>query len=491
MDITNLLARRYIFPKRSKQKSGKRGMGFVSLIAWFAMMGIMLGVATLILVTSLMNGIKEEMLGNFIGIDGHLRIQAVAPQGGNENIADYGSLIAQITPHLPQGSSVSPRIEGQVMVTGNNNAARGAQVMAMRAEDLLSKTKLQEAISLQQSNNSSPQLGEKSQQNQQVQANKQVELNQQVQAQFANGEGVIIGARMADALGLLIGDAITLISPNGQSTAFGTVPRIKAYPVIATLELGMHALDSSLILMPYDKAIIYFAPYFIGLNHIALNHITQSHAEEDIAASNPPSQNPPSQKPASYIEITLADMNQSEAVGVKLQHELGAGYAVYPWQRIHQSVFSALQVQRNVMVMILMLIVLVAAFNIISSLVMLVKDKNMDIAILRTLGASKLAIAAMFVKAGMMLGTIGTMLGLTLGLVMAHNLEAVKAWIESLTGQEILVANIYFLSTLPTKVDIAEVAIIICSSLLISLLATIYPAIKAAGTQPAEALRHG
>jgi lipoprotein-releasing system permease protein len=427
MNITNLLAKRYIFSKRKG--------GFVSLIAWFAMMGIMLGVATLIVVTSLMNGIKEEMLGNFIGIDGHLRIQALDNQGGGANIADYEALIAQITPHLPKGARpearVSPRIEGQVMVTGNTQAARGAQVMAMRAEDLANKPKLQGKITAQ------------------------------TQAQFAAGDGVIIGASMANSLGLQVGDAITLISPNGQATAFGTVPRIKAYPVIGLLELGMHAIDSTLIIMPYDKAMLYFAQNRLGAH------------------------------PASYLEVTLPDMDMADMVGAKLQQELGGGYAVYPWQRIHASVFTALQVQRNVMVIILMLIVLVAAFNIISSLVMLVKDKSMDIAILRTLGASKGAIAGMFIKTGMMLGMIGTMLGLLLGVVAAENLEAIKAWIENITGQEILVANIYFLSTLPTKLNLTEVMVIVAASLLISLLATIYPAIKAASTQPAEALRHG
>jgi lipoprotein-releasing system permease protein len=423
MNITNLLAKRYIFSKRKG--------GFVSLIAWFAMMGIMLGVATLILVTSLMNGIKEEMLGNFIGIDGHLRIQALDNQGGGANIADYEALIAQIASNLPQGARISPRIEGQVMVTGNTQAARGAQVMAMRAEDLANKPKLQGKITAQ------------------------------TQAQFAAGDGVIIGASMANSLGLRLGDAITLISPNGQATAFGTVPRIKAYPVIGLLELGMHAIDSTLIIMPYDKAMLYFAQNRLGAH------------------------------PASYLEVTLADIDMADMVGAKLQQELGGGYAVYPWQRIHASVFTALQVQRNVMVIILMMIVLVAAFNIISSLVMLVKDKRMDIAILRTLGASKGAIAGMFIKTGMMLGVIGTMLGLVLGVVAAENLEAIKAWIENITGQEILVANIYFLSTLPTKLNLTEVVVIVLASLLISLLATIYPAIKAASTQPAEALRHG
>jgi lipoprotein-releasing system permease protein len=415
MNITNLLARRYIF--------SKIGGGFVALIAYFAAFGIMIGVATLILVTSLMNGIKQEMLSNFIGIDGHLRIQM-----RGQIIDDYATLIDGIK---TDGFDISPRIEGQVMVTGNNNQARGAQVIAMRPQDLPAKTKISSKI------------------------------DAKLMAQFAASEGVIIGQRMAELLGLQAGDMITLISPNGRATAFGNVPRIKAYPVLGTLQLGMHAIDASLILMPYDKAITYFDMSNAGVN------------------------------PASYLEVTLKDMDLAQELAARLSAKLGQSYLVLPWQVVHESVFTALQVQRNVMVIILALIVLVAAFNIISSLVMLVKDKQSDIAILRTIGASKRLVIWLFIKTGMMLGVIGTIFGLLLGVWAAENLEAIKLWIEGLLGQEILVANIYFLSTLPTKTDFFEVMIIVFISLLISLLATIYPALKAAKIEPAEALRHG
>jgi lipoprotein-releasing system permease protein len=420
MNITNLLAKRYIF---SKSKGG-----FVTLIAYFASFGIMLGVATLILVTSLMNGIKQEMLSNFIGIDGHLRLQK-----RGDLISDYKIFADEVKALIsPQDlSDISARIDGQLMVTGNNNQARGAQVLAMHSEDLATKPKLASKI------------------------------DKKLLSQFKAGEGVIIGQRMAEMLDLQAGDMITLISPNGMATAFGNVPRIKAYPVIGTLQLGMHAIDASLILMPYDKAIIYF------------------------------NMGEPNINPASYIEITLKDMNQAEDLAKNISEKLGAEYLVLPWQVVHQSVFTALQVQRNVMVIILALIVLVAAFNIISSLVMLVKDKQSDVAILRTMGASRKLIMLLFIKTGMMLGLFGTFLGLLLGLLAAENLEAIKAWIEGITGQEILVANIYFLSTLPTQTNWLEVLVIVLISLLISLLATIYPALKAAKIEPAEALRHG
>jgi lipoprotein-releasing system permease protein len=417
--LTRLLVIRTL---RSRRKGG-----FVSLISWFSMLGIMLGVATLILVTSLMNGIREEMLSNFIGVDGH--IQLVAP---GAVLPDYEALIPEVTSLLPQGATVIPRIEGQVMASGRAGNARGAQVVGLRAEDIIAKPKLSNSISAD------------------------------AQAAFAEGDGVILGESLAESLGLRVGDSVTLISPQGRATAFGSVPRIKAYPIVGTFNLGMHALDSSLLLMPYDDALVYFA-------------MTQKGTH-----------------PASLLEITLPDMEQAESVAEQLESGIGNHrYRAYSWQRVHASVFTALEVQRNVMVIILALIIVVAAFNIISSLVMMVKDKRGDVAILRTMGMSRHAIIRMFVMIGMSIGVIGTGLGLVLGLLAAANLEAIKAGLEQLIGQKILVADVYFLSTLPTRTDPLEVVVIVLVSLLLSLLATIYPAYNAASTDPAEALRNG
>jgi lipoprotein-releasing system permease protein len=413
-----LLVRRYLLSRRKG--------GFVTLVSWFSMLGIMLGVATLILVTSLMNGIRQEMLANFIGVDGHIQLVSVGAP-----IPDHSALMQRVTPLLPSGAMVIPHIEGQVMASGKASTAKGAQVIGLRAADMATKPKLLATLS----------------------AN--------AQTAFAEGDGIILGAGLARALRVNVGESVTLISPQGRATAFGSVPRIKAYKLVGTFSLGMHALDNALVLMPYEDALIYFAMTQRGAN------------------------------PASLLEITLPDMEQAESLSASLNASLGESYRAYPWEEVHASVFTALEVQRNVMVIILALIIIVAAFNIISSLVMMVKDKRGDVAILRTMGMSKRGIIALFVCVGMSIGVVGTLLGLVLGVVGAANLEAIKRGIEGLIGQEILVANIYFLSTLPTKTDMGEVMAIVLASLLFALLATIYPAYKAASVDPAEALRNG
>lgn len=418
MALIRTLARRYMLSRRKG--------GFVSLVAWFSMLGIMLGVATLILVTSLMNGIRQEMLANFIGVDGHIEIYSTSG-----TILDYETLTTEITQHTPPDTHIIPRIKGQVMVSGASGAARGAQVVGLRADDMAHKPLLQEA------------------------------MDAATRQQFSTGEGIVAGSRLTEALRIRGNSKMTLISPEGRATPFGSVPRIKAYPLVGTFTLGMHALDNGLVLMPYEKALTYFLMTRKG------DH------------------------PATSLEVTLTDMEQAQEVASTLQRHLGAQYRVYPWQQAHKSVFTALEVQRNVMVIILTLIVIVAAFNIISSLVMLVKDKQSDIAILRTMGMSKRAIIGLFMLTGMSIGFIGTALGTVLGILAARHIEDLKAFIEQLTGQEIMIDQLYFLSGLPTKTDPMEVLFVVLASLGIAFLATIYPAYKAASTDPAEALRHG
>jgi lipoprotein-releasing system permease protein len=413
--VERLLAWRYLRARR-------RG-GFISLTTWFAMIGIALGVATLILVMSLMNGIREEMMSRFIGVDGHVVVYGTAGP-----ITDYQQAVEAIG-GIKGVASAAAKIEGQVMATANGTAL-GAQVLASPWE-AVSKRKLYTDALVAGSLEG-----------------------------LRDGQGVVLGERLARNLRVTIGSTVTLISPQGRSTIAGFIPRMKTYPVVGIIKLGVHALDGGTILMPFDEAQIYF-------------RLTN---EQGGAASN--------------IEIFADNIHDAPKLARAIEGKLGPSARVLSWQQTNAQVFSALAVQRNVMVVILALIVLVAAFNIISSLVMLVNEKRRDIAILRSMGATRGNVMRIFMLAGTWIGLAGTLAGLGLGLILAANIEAIRKTIEALTGQPILIENIYFLSTLPTKTDPKEVVIVVLVAIGLSFLATIYPARRAAKLDPAEALRY-
>lgn len=409
-----MLAWRYLRARRAE--------GFISLTTWFAVIGITLGVATLILVTSLMNGIRAEMTSRFIGIDGHIAIYS-----NQRAFTQYQPAVEQLSA-LPGVTSVTPRVSGQVMAT-NNGVALGAMVTAMPWESLSRRPLFTEHV---------------------------VEGSLEG---LHNEEGIAIGASLARRLGVSVGQTITLISPQGRATIAGFVPRVKPYPVVAIFKLGMHEFDSGLVLMPFSEAQVYFM----------LN------TEEGDAISN--------------LDVSVADADSAPAIATTIRNTL-PGARVSDWQETNASVFAALKVQRNVMVIILALIILVAAFNIISSLVMLVKDKGRDIAVLRTMGATQASVMRIFVTAGSLIGIAGTIVGVGIGLVLAAYLEPLHHLLERALGQELLLENIYFLSTLPTKTDPREVVIIVLLALMLSFLSALYPARRAASLDPAEALRY-
>lgn len=410
-----MLAWRYLRARRAE--------GFISLTSWFAVVGITLGVATLILVTSLMNGIRAEMTSRFIGIDGHISLFSQAPP-----FTQYQPVIEKVQA-IAGVTTVTPRVNGQVMATANG-IALGAQATAMPWESLGKRELFTKSI---------------------------------VEGSLdgvRDGEGIALGARLARNLHVNVGDSVNLISPQGRSTIAGFIPRMKSYPVVALFKLGMHEFDSGLILMPFAEAQTYFM-------------LT---SEEGNAIST--------------IDVSVAQADDAPAIAKQIRRSFGSNMLVYDWQQTNASVFAALKVQRNVMVIILALIILVAAFNIISSLVMLVKEKGRDIAVLRTMGASRSSITRIFVIAGSLIGVTGTVVGVGLGLVLAANLEQIHQLVEKLTGQEILLENIYFLSSLPTKTDPREVLVIILVALALSFLSALYPARRAARLDPAEALRY-
>lgn len=401
----------------------RRAEGFISLITVFSLSGIALGVAALIVITSVMNGVKSEMLKHFIGWSGHINVYS-----SSGALDGYDALAGRIRQE-PGVLSVMPSIEGQVMASANGHAL-GAEVLALHNEDLARKEHILDKITAGNLD------------------------------AFKSGDGIIVGVRLAENLGLSVGEPLTLISPEGRQTLAGMVPRLKAYPVAATFKLGMNAYDAGMILMPFNEAQIYFKLSDGGRNL------------------------------ATGLEITLQNPDDAQKMAAHLRGVLGPDYRIYDWQESNKSIFEALTIQRNVMFIILTLIIVVAAFNIISSLIMLVKDKGRDIAILRTMGASRGSVMRIFFACGSLIGIVGTCIGIVLGLLLAVNVDNIRVWIEHASGGKILAEQLYFLSTLPAEIDPKEVALVACMSLGLSFLATLYPARRAARLDPAEALRY-
>ncbi|MGC2854314.1 lipoprotein-releasing ABC transporter permease subunit [Novispirillum sp. DQ9] len=408
-----MMALRYLRARRQE--------GFVSVIAGFSLLGIGLGVATLIIVMAVMNGFRQELLGRILGLNGHIIVQAA--RGGP--LPDYDAMADRLR-GIPGVVAVTPAIEGQVMATAHGGST-GAMVRGVTRKDIADRTTISGNI-----------------------------VQGSLEEYGAKDGTVMIGARMAQRFGLSVGDSITLISPRGNVTAFGTVPRMRAYRIAALFNVGMYEYDSSFIYMPLADAQTYFM-MDAGVTH---------------------------------LEVITGEPDDLGPVRDAVFRALGGDVQVSDWTRANASFFNALQVERNVMFLILTLIILVAAFNIISGLIMLVKDKGRDIAILRTMGASRGSIMRIFFLAGASVGVTGTLLGVGLGLAFTQNIESIRQFLQSLTGTELFSAEIYFLSKMPAKVDPDEVIWVVLMALGLSLAATLYPSWRAARTDPVEALRY-
>jgi lipoprotein-releasing system permease protein len=400
----------------------RKGERFVSVIATFSLVGIALGVATLIIVMSVMNGFRQELLGRILGLNGHLGIYA-ADGGG---LRDFDTVLARVR-GLPGIVSATPVVEGQVLLTSEAGGATGGFARGIRPEDLRSRPILADNI----------RAGNL--------------------AQFTGDDTIIIGTRLAQKLRVGLGDKVTMVSPQGRTTVIGMVPRLKAYTVVALFDTGMNEYDSGYVFLPLAAAQTYF-------------QMREAVSQIEIFVQNPDQVRQATRE----ITRTLSPMP----------------FRVLDWQASNSSFFAAVQVERNVMFLILTLIIVVAAFNIISSLIMLVKDKGRDIAVLRTMGASSGAIMRIFLLCGASIGVLGTLIGFVIGLVFCLNIESIRQALQSLTGTQLFSPEVYFLTRLPAIVDTNEVTQVVLMGLGLSLLATLYPSWRAAKTDPVEALRN-
>ena len=397
----------------------RRQESFINVISGFSLAGIALGVATLIIVMSVMNGFRHELLGRILGLNGHFIIQ---PAG--EVLTEFDALTDRLR-RVPGVVRAAPLVEGQVLAQ-TDRAASGALVRGFRTADLRSL----EAVARS--------------------------LDDAALAAFDRGEGVIVGSRLAQRFGVGPGDSITLLAPRGAVTPFGTTPRVKRYTVVGTFAIGMSEYDSTFVFMPLAEAQAFF------------------NLRDAVSA----------------VEVMIADADAVKAFREPIIEAVAMPARMLDWQQINASFFTALQVERNVMFLILTLIILVAALNIVSGLIMLVKDKGRDIAILRTMGAGQGSILRVFFISGASIGVAGTLIGLVLGVVVCLNIEAIRQGVSWLTGTPLFSPEIYFLSQLPAKMEAGEVVAVVLMSLGLSCLATFYPAWRAARLDPVEALRY-
>ena len=406
-----LIAMRYLRPRRKE--------AFVSVISIISLVGIALGVATLIIVMAVMNGFRHDLLSRILGLQGDVIVQ-----GSYSNLTNYDALAAKIG-RLPGVTSATPTLDGQVMGTANG-LSYGVFVRGISAKDLnnlsmVSKTLTDGALE-----------------------------------HFHGGDSVIVGSRLAQHLRLVPGMKITLIAARGNITPFGVTPRVKSYTVAGTFSIGMSEYDQTFIFMPLEEAQAYF--------------------NSPNAVNN--------------LVVMTSDPDRADKVANEVSRVTGPLDRITSWQDKESSFFTAVEIERNVMFLILSLIILVAALNIISGLYMLVKNKSADIAILRTMGAPRAAIMRIFLISGMSIGLTGTLAGFVIGVLFCRNIETIRQFLSRLTGVTLFDPTIYFLSHMPAEMDTSDVVGVVIMALSLSFLATLYPSWRAARLDPVEALRY-
>jgi len=406
-----MLSARYLRARRKE--------GFVSVIAGFSFLGIMLGVATLIIVMAVMNGFRTELLGKILGFNGHLVVQPLETP-----LTDWKDVTERIS--QVQGVRLAvPVVDGPALASSSN--ASGVLVRGIRAADL----------------NRLPSIAGS--------------IDQKSLDRFDEGQGVVIGKGLADQFSAHAGDSITLVAQRGAVTPMGMMPRVKKYLVAAVFEIGMSEYDSGVVFMPIAEAQAFF------------------NRNQDVTA----------------IEVFTANPDRIDLFRKTVMEATGRPIFLVDWRQRNTTFFGALEVERNVMFLILSLIVLVAALNIVSGLIMLVKDKGSDIAILRTMGASRGAVMRTFMITGASIGVAGTLVGFVVGLLVCVNIEWIRRFTSWLTNTDLFPPKLYLLSKLPADIDLVETAAVVTMALTLSFLATLYPSWRAARLDPIEALRQG
>lgn len=407
-----MIARRYLLPGRNE--------AFIFLVAGISLFAVMLGVAALVVVMSVMNGFRAELFDKVVGLNGHAVVQGYGGQ-----LRDWRDIVedAKATPGV---TSATPLIE-QPLMAGFSGRVEGVLVRGMRMEDIRNNETITENVVLGSIDRLSP-----------------------------GGEQVAIGSRLAQSLGATLGSEISLISPQGPATPFGTVPRIVSYRVGAIFEVGIYDYDKSFVLMPMEDAqTLLLLGDSVGM-----------------------------------VEISTVDPDRVETILQPLAVQIGARGVLNDWRRLNSEIFEALQVDRVVTFTVLSILIVVAVFNILSSLIMLVRAKTRDIAILRTMGATRGALIRIFVTVGTTIGSLGIVAGLVLGFVLLTFRQQVLGFMGLVTGQQIWDPSMRYLTELPAKTDPVEVAGIVLMAFVFSVLATLYPAFKAASTDPVQVLRY-
>ncbi|TQV79116.1 lipoprotein-releasing ABC transporter permease subunit [Denitrobaculum tricleocarpae] len=409
--VERMVAMRYLRARRKE--------GFISVIAWISLIGIALGVATLIIVMAVMNGFRQELVSNILGVEGHVTVVGTTAPFDN-----YEELTERLRA-IPGVESAAPQIQADVMLTAGGTAT-GGRIRGMSGEDLRARAQIADNIVRGSLEN------------------------------FGTDDGVAIGRGLAAKLRIRVGDRITLVSPNGTATVMGTVPRLKAYRVAAIFEVGNYLFDNSYMYVPLEAAQLFFRM----------------------------------QGRANAVELFIDNLDDLDQMTPAVRAEAGPGLRTLDWKNSYGSFFDVIQVERNVMFLILSLIVVVAALNIISGQIMLVKDKGRDIAILRTMGATRGMVLRIFFVTGASIGVVGTVAGFVLGLSFAENIDTIKGWVERVLDRQLFPQEFYFLSQLPAEVVASDVIQVVGMALVISFIAPLFPAWRAARMDPVEALRY-